>query len=91
VSGLEGNAIPKYETGAGQAGFYVLVGAYMPAVLFEMGFLTHDQDRRILASEKGRRRIAEKLAAAIDQYRKSRGKGGGSENGTGIGKAKSGK
>lgn len=60
--------IPKYGTGAGQAGFYVLVGAYMPAILFEMGFLTNDKDRRLLASPKGQRQIAEKLGQAIHKY-----------------------
>jgi N-acetylmuramoyl-L-alanine amidase len=73
VSSFDGHAIAKYGTGASQAGFYVLVGAYMPAVLFEMGFLTNDQDRRILASETGRRQIAERLAKAIDAYRKDQG------------------
>jgi len=75
VSGFDGNAIPKYQTGAGQAGFYVLVGAYMPAVLFEMGFLTNDQDRRVLTSEKGQRQIAERLAKAIDRFRKGQSAG----------------
>lgn len=75
VSGFDGNAIPKYQTGAGQAGFYVLVGAYMPAVLFEMGFLTNDQDRRVLTSEKGQRQIAERLAKAIDRFRKGQAEG----------------
>jgi N-acetylmuramoyl-L-alanine amidase len=75
IGAFEGNGIPKYQTGASQAGFYVLVGAYMPAVLFEMGFLTNDQDRRVLASEKGRKQIAERLAKAIDQYRKTHAPG----------------
>jgi N-acetylmuramoyl-L-alanine amidase len=74
VKTFDGSSIPKYATGAGQAGFYVLVGAYMPAVLFEMGFLTHDEDRRILASEKGQKQTAEKLAKAIQKYRQSLGK-----------------
>lgn len=63
--------IGKYATGASQAGFYVLVGAFMPAVLFEMGYLTHDEDRRTLASEKGQKQIAERLAKAIDKYRRA--------------------
>lgn len=71
VKEFDGYAISKYATGAGQAGFYVLVGAYMPAVLFEMGFLTHDEDRRILASEKGQKQVAERLAKAIQKYRQS--------------------
>lgn len=69
VKAFDGFAISKYATGASQAGFYVLVGAYMPAVLFEMGFLTHDEDRRVLASEKGQKQIAERLAKAIQKYR----------------------
>jgi N-acetylmuramoyl-L-alanine amidase len=75
IAAFEGNGIPKYQTGASQAGFYVLVGAYMPAVLFEMGFLTNDKDRRVLASEKGRKQIAERLAKAIDRYRKTHASG----------------
>jgi N-acetylmuramoyl-L-alanine amidase len=68
---FDGYSIGKYATGASQAGFYVLVGAYMPAVLFEMGYLTHDQDRRLLGSSKGQKQIADRLAKAIDKYRKS--------------------
>lgn len=74
-----GFQIGKYSTGASQAGFYVLVGAYMPAVLFEMGYLTHEEDRRILASEKGQKQIAGRLAKAIDRYRKSQLGGGSKE------------
>lgn len=68
IKEFDGFTIPKYGTGAGQAGFYVLVGAYMPAILFEMGFLTNDHDRRMLASPKGQKQIAEKLSLAIHKY-----------------------
>lgn len=70
-----GFQIGKYSTGASQAGFYVLVGAYMPAVLFEMGYLTHEDDRRTLSSEKGQKQIAERMAKAVDAYRKAMGGG----------------
>jgi len=70
VKGFNGFDIPKYSTGARQAGFFVLVGAYMPAVLFEMGFLTHPRDRRILNSNSGQKEIAQRLALAIDRFRK---------------------
>jgi N-acetylmuramoyl-L-alanine amidase len=76
IKEFDGFSIGKYGTGAGQAGFYVLVGAYMPAILFEMGFLTHDQDRRLMASEKGQAQIAEKMAMAIHKYMGSRSKAG---------------
>jgi N-acetylmuramoyl-L-alanine amidase len=72
VRNFAGFEIPKYSTGARQAGFFVLVGAYMPAVLFEMGFLTHDRDRRVLASQTGQREIARRLALAIDGFQKTR-------------------
>jgi N-acetylmuramoyl-L-alanine amidase len=73
ISEFGGFTIGKYATGASQAGFYVLVGAYMPAVLFEMGYLTNDEDRRTLSSEKGQKQIAERMAKAVDAYRKSLG------------------
>jgi N-acetylmuramoyl-L-alanine amidase len=72
VRNFAGFEIPKYSTGARQAGFFVLVGAYMPAVLFEMGFLTHERDRRILASSEGQREIARRMAKAIDAFQRSR-------------------
>lgn len=72
VRNFAGFEIPKYSTGARQAGFFVLVGAYMPAVLFEMGFLTNDRDRRVLASASGQREIARRLAVAIEGFQKQR-------------------
>ncbi len=76
VKNFSGFEIPKYSTGARQAGFFVLVGAYMPAVLFEMGFLTNDRDRRVLSSPQGQREIARRLARAIDDFQRSRNGGG---------------
>ncbi len=70
VKTFDGFDIPKYSTGARQAGFFVLVGAYMPAVLFEMGFLTNAEDRIILSSKSGQREIAQRMAQAIDAFRK---------------------
>lgn len=51
--------------GVDQAGFYVLMGASMPAVLVECGFLTNPDDAKILVSERGRQRIAEALAESV--------------------------
>ncbi len=68
VKAFEGASIGKYSTGARQAGFYVLVGAFMPAILFEMGFLTHPDDRRIMKSRKGQKEIARRLAIAVDAF-----------------------
>jgi N-acetylmuramoyl-L-alanine amidase len=51
--------------GVDQAGFYVLMGASMPAILVESGFLTNPTDARNLASERGRQRIAEAVSSSI--------------------------
>jgi N-acetylmuramoyl-L-alanine amidase len=72
VRNFAGFDIPKYTTGAHQAGFFVLVGAYMPAMLFEMGFITNPSDRAVLTSKDGQREIARRLATAIDGFQKTR-------------------
>jgi N-acetylmuramoyl-L-alanine amidase len=48
-----------------QAGFQVLVGASMPAVLVELGFLTNAEDHRQLAAREGRRELVRALADAL--------------------------
>ncbi|MGH9867080.1 MAG: N-acetylmuramoyl-L-alanine amidase family protein [Candidatus Polarisedimenticolia bacterium] len=55
--------------GVKQAPFRVLVGAAMPAVLVEVGFLTHPDEERKLASGEHRDQIAAALAAAVDRFR----------------------
>ncbi len=71
VDAFQNFKIKKYSTGARQAGFYVLVGAYMPAVLFEMGFMTNDHDRRVMQSKAGQKEIADRLTQAIIAYDKN--------------------
>jgi len=58
------------DLGVDQAGFYVLIGASMPAILFECAFLTNSKDAKILRSSEFRRQIAEALAAAILEFRR---------------------
>jgi N-acetylmuramoyl-L-alanine amidase len=53
--------INKLHLGVGQANFYVLNGAYMPAVLIELGFISHPQEEKLLSDKA----FQEKLAAAI--------------------------
>lgn len=55
--------------GVKQAGFYVLVGASMPNVLVEMGYLSNREDEKYLKSEKGQNEIAEALFQAIKNYK----------------------
>jgi N-acetylmuramoyl-L-alanine amidase len=55
--------------GVKQAGFYVLVGASMPNVLIETGFLSNPKDAEYLSSKKGQTEIANKIFNAIKEYR----------------------
>jgi len=61
--------VKKERTGAGQAGFFVLVGALMPSVLVEMGFVSHSQDAVQLGTDAGRKAIARQIARSIDEFR----------------------
>ncbi|MFZ5432709.1 MAG: N-acetylmuramoyl-L-alanine amidase family protein [Calditrichota bacterium] len=51
--------------GVDQAGFYVLMGASMPAVLLECGYLSNPEDAKLLSTEQGRQKIAEAMANSI--------------------------
>jgi N-acetylmuramoyl-L-alanine amidase len=55
--------------GVDQAGFYVLMGASMPAILLECGYVTNPDDVRLLGSERGRQRIADAVAMSIMQMK----------------------
>ena len=59
--------------GVKQAPFYVLIGAQMPAVLVETGFLTNRTERKRLLSKKYQESVAEGICAGIKTYIKSIG------------------
>lgn len=59
---------PGPNRGVKQAGFRVLVGAFMPAVLVETAFITHREESKLLASTSFRRQIATALADAIEEF-----------------------
>ncbi len=52
-----------------QAGFYVLVGASMPNVLVETGYLSNRKDEKVLKSNQGQAKIAEALLQGIREYK----------------------
>ncbi|MCC6753573.1 MAG: N-acetylmuramoyl-L-alanine amidase [Saprospiraceae bacterium] len=56
---------PGGSRGPRQAGFVVLHQAAMPAVLVEMGYLTHPDDAALLCSTEGRRNVATSIAEGL--------------------------
>ncbi|HEX6816706.1 MAG TPA: N-acetylmuramoyl-L-alanine amidase [Gemmatimonadaceae bacterium] len=59
---------PGPSRGVKQAGFRVLVTAYMPAVLVEIGFGTNPADARFITSAARQRQIASSIADATVEY-----------------------
>ena len=55
--------------GVKQAGFYVLVGASMPSVLIETGFINNKKDADYLKSKSGQTQLSEAIFSAIKEYR----------------------
>jgi N-acetylmuramoyl-L-alanine amidase len=51
-----------------QAPFYVLIGARMPAVLCELGYITNPKEHQRLASRRYREYLADSLALGIAAY-----------------------
>lgn len=53
------------DRGVDQAGFYVLIGASMPALLFEMGFISNKAEEKKFKTKKFRQKMAENIAVAV--------------------------
>jgi len=56
--------------GVKQAGFYVLGGAAMPAVLIEIGFLTNRKEEKKLATPEHREALARAIYAGLAEYKR---------------------
>ena len=56
--------------GVKQAGFYVLGGAAMPAVLIEIGFVTNPREEKRLRDSKYRDEIARAIFSGIAEYKR---------------------
>jgi N-acetylmuramoyl-L-alanine amidase len=54
--------------GVKQAGFYVLGGAAMPAILIEIGFLTNRKEEQQLAMSEHREAVARAIYAGLAEY-----------------------
>ena len=57
--------------GVKQAPFYVLIGAEMPAILVETGFITNPTERKRLLSQKYLESLANGIVRGINSYIKS--------------------
>ncbi len=68
-----GSLMPRYpdtkDQGIKTAGFYVLVGAEMPAVLFETAFISNPDDEGRLSTADYRQKLADSIANAIKAYK----------------------
>jgi N-acetylmuramoyl-L-alanine amidase len=59
------------DRGVRQAPFVVLIGATMPSVLAEIGFVSNPHDERFMKRNDQRQKIAEALCKGISQYANS--------------------
>jgi N-acetylmuramoyl-L-alanine amidase len=62
---------PGGNRGVKQAEFAVLVGAFMPSVLVEVGFLSNQRDAAFLVDKANQKKLAVALANATESYFKS--------------------
>ncbi|MGZ3696945.1 MAG: N-acetylmuramoyl-L-alanine amidase family protein [Bdellovibrionota bacterium] len=58
--------------GVKQALFHVLLGADMPSVLVEAGFLSSTQDRSWALSAQGQKKMGQSIARSIELFRKTK-------------------
>ena len=56
------------DAGVREGPFWVLVGAQMPSVLVEVGFITHPNEARRLVNKRYQKTMAEGLANGIERY-----------------------
>lgn len=61
--------VGRKSRGVKQAGFYVLWGASMPAILVELGFLTNTSEAEFLRSEAGQDYLASAIFRAVRAFK----------------------
>jgi N-acetylmuramoyl-L-alanine amidase len=69
-SAINHSAINHSDRGVKQALFYVLLGADMPSVLVEAGFVSSSRDRERVQSFQGREMLSNAMVKSIEQFRK---------------------
>jgi N-acetylmuramoyl-L-alanine amidase len=68
---VEKNYMDNKSLGVKQAPFYVLIGAEMPAVLVEIGFITNPGEKERILSDSYKDILADGIVTGIDIYKKS--------------------
>ena len=71
LNSFNGGHIRKLSGGVGGAGFMVLVGAMMPAVLIELGFISNPEDEEYMMTAKGQQDLAERVSKAVARYKEA--------------------
>jgi N-acetylmuramoyl-L-alanine amidase len=72
IASLGGTYDGVSDGGVHRAGFYVLVGARMPAVLFETSYISNGIEEQRLGSADYQQRLADAIANAVKAYREGR-------------------
>ena len=70
ILGKAGHALDR---GVKTAGFHVLLGAQMPAVLIEVGFVSNREEAKLLSAGTHRAKIAQAIADGVTSYLASLG------------------
>jgi len=65
--------VTSRDRGVKKAPFVVLIGASMPSVLAEIGFLSNPRDEEMLKKSESRDRLAEALCRGVERYAQSLG------------------
>jgi N-acetylmuramoyl-L-alanine amidase len=61
-----------HDGGVHTAGFYVLVGARMPSILFETSYISNPAEETRLGTDDYKQRLADAVVNAIRAYREGR-------------------
>jgi len=69
VSQVEKDLAIANNRGVKQAGFRVLRGTKMPAILLELGFISNRSEERELCSSKFQKRLVESICSGVKEYK----------------------
>jgi N-acetylmuramoyl-L-alanine amidase len=69
MASLQPSFAPVSDGGVRRAGFFVLAGAQMPAVLYESSFISNGLEEQRLDSASYRQKLADAIVNAVRAYR----------------------